>query len=630
VIESARDAAARGLALVRAGQVHEGLAHLQAALAEIDLDPSDYDALIEAMRAAAHATQQPRVAASLDWYDGRLEVGGWQATPPNDLARTHRLHGNEPAAARAFEEAGLLAHAAVAHERARDSNSARACWARLCHQLAAPDPSLARRGPDATAERSYILGLARYDVARNAGRDSSDSRSPRDRAHRDAVVAAVSALEDAAQRFEALGLRERAFDCFNALSAIGETSGTFEHVLEGRVNAIRILREDYLQQYALQQYDEAIELSAKRDEHAAAASFAREAMAYAAALGLAQDATAYARRAVDLHVAAGRLLLERGPAELAENAFLAAIALAAELGLLARARSLYSELAHAKPLEESRRARHERAAARLDGAVDVATRSDARTPRPTGPALEVWILDVIEWEQSGRAADACAEVLFDVYPLPRGGGRARELLHTPIRRRALVARLVALEVERLGEAEPARAAGARVELARRLGEIVDYRMLAPLEALARDATPEVRVRAVQAAANLPFKRSAQLLREAARDDDPRVVSAAAAALDRKRSPVFVDPLRRLSRDANSAEVRVAALRTLASIDNAEAAEAVVSALETGTSGERAAILEALRERRPGRDGRLVATLRARLAQGVAPDVAVDLQRAIGA
>lgn len=626
MIESARDAAARGLAYVRAGQVHEGLAHLQAALAEIDLDPSDYDVLIEAMRGAAHATQQPRVAASLDWYGGRMEVGGWQSAPPNDLARTYRLRGDEPAAARAFEEAGMLAHAAVAHERARDPSAARGCWARLCHELASPDPARTRRGPDATAERSYILGLARYDVARNAGRPSRDSR---DRAHRDAVVAAVSALEDAAQRFEALGLRERAFDCFNALSAIGETSGTFEHVLEGRVNAIRILREDYLQQYALQQYDEAIELAAKRDEHAAAASFAREAMAYATTLGLAQDATAYARRAVDLHVAAGRLLLERGPAELAENAFLAAIALAAELGLLARARSLYGELAHATPLEESRRARHERAAARLDGAVDVATRSDAKAPRPTGPALEVWILDVIEWEQAGRAADACAEVLFDVLPLPRGGARARELLHTPIRRRALVARLVALEAERLGDTEPARAAGARVELARRLGEIVDYRMLSPLEALARDATPEVRVRAVQAAANLPFKRSAQLLREAAGDDDPRVVSAAALALDRKRSPVFVDPLRRLSRDANSAEVRLAALRTLASIDNAEAAEAVVSALETGTSGERAAILEALRERRPGRDGRLVATIRARLAQGVAPDVAADLQRAIG-
>jgi hypothetical protein len=638
VIESARDAATRGLALVRAGQIHEGLAHLQLALAEIDLDPGDYDVLIEAMRGAAHATQQPRVAASLDWYDGRQEVGGWQSAPPHDLARTHRLRGDERAAARAFEEAGLLAHAAVAHERARDAGAARACWARLCHQLAAPDPSLGRRGPDATAERSYILGLARYDVARNSHdapavhgvHDVPGVQHTRDRARRDAVVAAVSALEDAAQRFEALGLRERAFDCFNALSAIGETSGTFEHVLEGRVNAIRILREDYLQQYALQQYDEAIELSARRDEHAAAASFAREAMAYAGGLGLAQDATAYARRAIDLHVAAGRLLLERGPAELAENAFLAAIALAAELGLLARARSLYGELAHAKPLAEARRARHERAAARLDGAHDVATRSDAKAPRPTGPTLEVWILDVVEWEQAGRAADACAEVLFDVYPLPRGGARARELLHTPIRRRALVARLVALEVERLGDTEPARAVNARVELARRLGEIVDYRMLSPLEALARDAAPEVRVRAVQAAANLPFKRSAQLLREAAGDDDPRVVSAAALALDRKRSPVFVDPLRRLSRDANSAEVRLAALRTLTSIDNAEAAEAVVTALEAGTSGERAAILEALRERRPGRDGRLVATIRARLAQGVAPDVAADLQRAIGA
>jgi len=74
----------------------------------------------------------------------------------------------------------------------------------------------------------------------------------------------VTALEEAADRFEVLGLRERAFDCFNALSAIGSTTHTFEHSLEGRANAIRILREDYLRQYALQQYDDANRLRRSR------------------------------------------------------------------------------------------------------------------------------------------------------------------------------------------------------------------------------------------------------------------------------------------------------------------------------------------------------------------------------
>lgn len=620
MIESARDTVARAMALVRAARAHEAIAQLHGALAEVDLDPSEYDALVAGMREVARATRQPRVLSSLAWFAGgpvddpELLAG----PPPLDVARTHRLRGDERAAAQSFEEAGLLAHAAIARERAQDPSGARALWARLCHALSTPEP---RASAAAAAERAYVLGLARYNVARNAPAD------PRDRARRDAVMAAVSALEDAAQRFEALGLRERAFDCFNALSAIGETSGTFEHVLEGRVNAIRILREDHLQQYALQQFDEAIELAERRSEHAAAASFAREARGYALGLGLAQDSLGYARRAIDLHVAAGRALLERGPAELAENAFLSAIALAAELGLLARARTLYQELAHASALEEPRRARHARAAGRLGQAVDAAARAEAKAPRPSGPALEVWVVDVVEWEQGGRPEEAAADVLFDAFPLPRA--RARDTLHAPLRRRALVARLVALEAARVAGEEPDRAVATRVELAKRLGEIVDYRMLAPLERLARDPEDTVRVRAVQSAAQLPFKRSAQLLREAAEDADRSVVAAAARALDRKRSPVFVDPLRRLSREASALEVRVAALRALAGIDNAEAADAVVSSLESGTQAERAAILEALRERRPARDGKLIATLRARLAQGVSGEARADLSSALG-
>jgi hypothetical protein len=620
VIESARDVAARAMGLVRAGRPHEGAAQLHGALGEVDLEPSDYDVLLEAMTELARATRQPRVLSSVAWFAGGPidDPALLSGPPPVDVARSHRLRGDERAAGRAFEEAGLLAQAAVARERAQDPSGARALWARLSHALAAADP---RAGAAASAERAYVLGLARYNVARNAPAD------PRDRARRDAVVAAVSALEDAAQRFEALGLRERAFDCFNALSAIGETSGTFEHVLEGRVNAIRILREDHLQQYALQQLDEAIDLAERRGEHAAAASFAREARGYAISLGLAPDASHYARRAIELHVAAGRALLERGPAELAENAFLAAIALAAELGQLARVRALYEELAHAAPLDETRRARHARAAGRLARAVDAAARAEAKAQRPGGPALEVWIVDVVEWEQSGRAEEAAADVLFDAFPLPRA--RARDALHAPLRRRALVARLVALEAARTATEEPDRAGPARIELARRLGEIVDYRMLAPLERLARDPDDAVRVRAVQSAAQLPFKRSAQLLREAAEDGDRRVVEAAARALDRKRSPVFVDPLRRLSREATALEVRVAALRALAGIDNGEAADAVVSALESGSEAERSAILEALRERRPARDGRLAATIRARLAEGASPEVRADLSRALG-
>ena len=628
------------------GNVSEGLGLLMAAAGEVDADARDYDALLQALLKAFTITKRPRGIATIAWYlgddsDPRLldpEPHRDGVSPPFvDIARSFRMKGDEATAARFFEDAGLLAHAAVAKERAGDPLGARALWSRLAHRLGGGGSDTGDgvgRGAEASAEQMYVLGLIRYDIARN----SPASRS--DRARRDAIVAAVGALEEAAGRFEVLGLRERAFDCYNALAAIGATTGTFEHALEGRVNLIRVLREDYLQQYALQQYDEAIAIAEAEGELAAAATFAREAMTYARGLGLGNDATSYARRAIDLHLGTARAISRNdGPPELAENALLAAIGLAAELGLLARARTLYEEAAQLPGLDDARRARHARGAKHLERAEDAATRTDLKpTARPPGPPLEVWIVDVLEWEQGGRAEESCAEILFDAGSRAKSAPnsareRARDPASAPLRRRALVARLVALDVEALareGPPSPTTSLPATLELVRRLGEIVDYRILAPLEALARHPHADVRARAVEAAGAMPFKRSAQLLREAAHDPDARVVAAAATQVGRKQSPVFVDPLRRLARDAPSQDVRSAALRALATIDNSEAADAVLTVLEAGSAVERKTILDALKKRgRPDRNSRLMVAARARVAKGVSPDVARDLEAALG-
>src|SRR5262249_20800551 len=103
----------------------------------------------------------------------------------------------------------------------------------------------------------------------------------------------------------------------------------------------------------------------------------------------------------------------------------------------------------------------------------------------------------------------------------------------------------------------------------------------------------------------------------------------AKAAMRKQSPVFVDPLRRLARDAPAEEVRLAALRALATIDNAEAADAVLTALEAGSVTERAAIVEALRRRRPDRTSRVVQLARERVTKGISAEVAKDLEAALG-
>lgn len=624
--DTLHDALGRGVDLVARGSPEEGLGLLLSAAWEVDADPRDYDSVLTALRRAYTALERPRAVASVAWYQGAAAVdpSAFRGAPPVDHARTHRLLGDESLAARLFEEGSFLAHAAVARERGNDFNGARALWSRLSHRLSSGPvvTSAASTGAAAAAEQMYVLGLIRYNVARN----SPASRA--DRARRDAIISAVAALEDAAGRFETLGMRERAFDCYNALSAIGQTSATFEHVLEGRVNAIRILREDHLQQYALQQFDESIAAAEASGEFSAAATFAREALAYARALGLDADAYGYARRSMELHVGTARALLRiGGPPELAENALLSAIGLAADLGLLGRARELYGEAAQIPGLDDGRRERHQRAFERLKGQDDAASRFDAKpTARPPGPPLEVWIVDVLEWEQAGRAEEACAEILFDAMGAAKGRRDGGSL---PLRRRALVARLWALHLAEMAHAPPQSSASTAVELVRKLAEITDYRVLASLEAVFVHPAPEVRARTVEAAGQMPFKRSAQLLRRAAEDSDGTVLTAVARAVARKQSPVFVDPLRRLARDATSLEIRAAALRALSAIDNAEAAEAVLQALEAGSRDERAAVIEALKRRRPDRNGRLVQAARERLARGLSAEARADFQSALG-
>ncbi len=329
---------------------------------------------------------------------------------------------------------------------------------------------------------------------------------------------------------------------------------------------------------------------------------------------------------MELHAAAGRLLARNGaPPELTENAYLAAIGLSAELDLLGTAAKLYTEAAAIPDLDEARKARHQRARpSGSGGAVDTGP-ADVRDrgARPAGAALEVWTVDVIEWEQAGRGEEIAAEIYFDAVHAPNRGGAS-----LPARRRAIAARLAALAVAGI---EPDTTEGIKLaeNLVARLAEMVDYRVMSALEALASHGSASVRARVAEAAGTMPFKRSAQLLRRAARDDARDVIAAVGKAVARKQSAVFVDPLRRLAREAQHAEIRAAALRALSSIDNAEAANAVLSVLEAGAAEERLAVVEALKRRRPDPNSQLVTLGRERLARGLSADVAAELKVALG-
>jgi HEAT repeats len=575
--EQARMAAARG-------DDATAVAALLAAAAKTHAADRDYDAVLRPLADLLAKTGDPRRALAVVEAVATNDPSAWRraqrilpAAPAKDRARALAAQGYTAEAAREAEEAGLVASAAFLREAAGDWPAARSLWARLA----------SRGGLTATAaagvagENMYVAALVQFNLARCA-RQCQDAPQLRE-----ATVASVRLLEEAADHFESNGQRERAFDCFQVLSQIGRDGGAFEDVLEGFVNSIRILREDHLKYFALQHYDEAIGAAAERGEAGAAATLAREAAAYARSLGLAPAAAAYALRQAELWRMSARQSVDRGaPPEIAENALLSSIVAFGEIGQATRVGQVYGELA-GLDLEPARRAHYGRAEKRYTGVKDQAleTSPDARPTlaRSASHGNEVWRADVLEWERAGSASEACADVMLD--------RRFPEFM----RRRALLARLTAIEVEGLADDPSPASERLRVRLAGELSQVQLYAVLSPLEHLFTSPERRVKIAVLQAIETLFFKRSFATVRAGLADADPAVVAQAVRAVGAFQLEHAFDPLARLVRESANPDARAAALKALARIDTVESAELLLGVLEHGSMAERDVAAAALRE-----------------------------------
>lgn len=545
----------------------------------------EYVALTGELRDVLARIGDHRGALTVAWYAGTEQAQRplIEHVPPIDRARTllawadretnaerqKRLYAR---AADEYEAAGLVAQAAIARERGQDFERARALWSRLAQILSSSGADF------------YAAGLARFNLARTSLRTGDAA------AAREAVFAAVHLLEEAADRYETIGQRERAFDCYQVLIAIGRESKAFEHVLEGFVNVIRILREDHLRYYALQSYEEAVAAAEKQGEVAAAATLAREMAAYARKEGLPAVANfAMLTQARLWQEVSGASLRRGAPPEIAENALLAAVIAFGEAGQYRRVGEVYRGLAEL-PLEESRRKHYDRARGRYVEAQDLsidAAPLPAHLRHEVG-FPEVWHVDLVEWEQAGSPSLAAGDVVLD----PSQWSEVT-------RRRAMLARLTALAIEAQDAQGGAHRASPAmfVQLAEQLSTVELYTILSPLEHLFRRPEPAVRAAVVRALARFLYKRTFITLREALSDSEPSVVHEAARALEELRFPHAFDPLARIYREAQTAAVRASAVRALSKIDTFEAAEMLLGIIRHDGSEERAAAVEALRRAR---------------------------------
>lgn len=594
----------RARAALSRGDLDEAANALVAAAAQTHVPEHDYLTILRPLVEVLTRRNDARSALSVLWYMAFSEPDGWKrasamlpAVPPVDRARTIAAVGDMQGAAREMENAGLVAAAAIYREKAEDWQGARALWSRLAQVVGG--------GADA-----YNAALVQFNLARCA-RKCKDKRQARE-----ATVASVRLLEEAADYFESVGQRERAFDCFQVLVQIGRESNMFEDVLEGFVNCIRILREDHLKYFALQYFEDALASAKEKGELSAAATLAREAADYARNLGMVATSAHYVVVQAELWRDVAKHQLERGaPAEIAENALLAAVLAFGEVGHYARVGALYRDLAE-MDLEAARKKHYARAAKRYDGVKDepIDTAPLPSHLRQENHFPDVWHVDLLEWEQQGSAAEACADVLLDK--------RWPDL----IRRKAMLARLTAFAVEgRRDDGGPA-ATAARVRLADQLAQLQLYAVLSPLEALFARPERPVKVAVLAAMQQLFFKRSFVTVRAGLRDGDPAVVEQAAKAVESLYFQHAFDPLSRIVRESPQPHVRASALRALARVDTMEAAEFLLGVLEHGAPADRGAALEGLKK---SRGARFLELARASLHSS-APEVQASLREVLRA
>jgi hypothetical protein len=560
------------------GDFEDAANTLVSAAQQTHIAENDYLAILKPLEQVLQKRGDARSSLTVVWYSlyadkdaqalARQKLG-MKGIPPVDRARTLAALGDMAQAAREMENAGLVAAAAIYKEKANDFAGARALWSRL--------GQVTSGGADA-----YNAALVQFNLARCA----KICKDPR-QAH-DAIVAAVRLLEEAADHFESVGLRERAFDCFQVLVQIGREGGSFEDVLEGFVNCIRILREDHLKYFALQYYDDALKEAQKNAELSAAATLAREAADYARSLGQNKASAYYVLSQAELWRQVAAAHMQRGaPPEIAENAILAAILAFGEMGQYARVGALYKELAE-MDLEPARKKHYGRAALRYVKVTDEALDAE---PLPAhlkqdNQFPEVWHVDLLEWEQQGSASEACADVLLDERRWP-----------DLVRRKAMLARLTAFAVEARPDDVSQAATSARERLAEQLAQLQLYNVLSPLEKLYARPERAVKVRVLQAMQTLFFKRSFQTVRQGVRDADAAVVEQACRAVEALCFPHAFDPLARIVRDSPQPSVRAAALRALGKVDSNEAGEFLIGILEHGAPADRTAAMEGLRKSR---------------------------------
>jgi len=550
-----RERAERALRIGRAG---EALALFRTLLRRVTVfEAGLYESWLEGALSAYQALGRGREAGYVLLGLRRFADAEQSFDPertPIEWALAASRQGHRRQAANVLAGAGFSALAALELDAAGEAAAAATLWEKLLD-----DPRL--------FDRPYETALINYNLAEALRRRGDPVGA------RKASIRTQGMLEALADEFERRGQRERAFDCYGILLRLGRDTGSFENVAEGYLNAIRLLSADDQKFYVLQYYEDFLAYAIQAKEWQAAATLAREAGDYCGRVGLLYERH-YRQRATSLFSEAARhVFAQRGPTEMAENALVAAIDVAAGLGDLSLCGDLYAAAADLA-LPAKRKDRYAALAARFRG------KGERRPPGPSFPEYlrrtdayqDVWRQDLVEWELDGRPIPVLTHIVVE------------RVDHAPFSRAALRALLTCMdEQERLDDA------GIASDLAHALGAVQVYEVLRPLEDLGLHAEARVRAAVMAAVSQVYCKRSFGLVRQGLVDSDEMVRTSALRALRALHFRDGLDPLSRIFREFNEEPVRLAALEAIADIGNLESGYFLLETVrrEQGTVRDRA-------------------------------------------
>lgn len=548
--------------MVQQGRWAEAERHYRDLIGQTHVINYEYDDWLRRLGEIYRHLGRAREAAFVYLYLHYFDQARAQLTGDEHIglrARLAELDKKQAEAAQLYQRAKLPVHAAVAFEKAKQYNEAVAAWKALVHA-----PGLSQR-PYEAALVHFNYGLAAVRLDPNSGEA------------RRALIESQRKLEQVADDFEQVGELERAFDCFQILLKLGKESAQFENLAEGYVNCIRVLREDNLKFYVLQYYEDFIKLALERGELHAAATLYQEAAAFAARAGLPYDRHYQHKSALTWMRCADKFVETGVPVQMTENALLAAASQHSAVGDYPAVRECFEKLAGLE-LPDRAKKRFTAIAQRYKGlpAPPVELPGLPDYLKQQHAYADIWFVDLLEWEMDGDPFAVAASIVGDLR-YPNG-----------IRRRALVVLLT------LADAQARRAEGETetlVHVAELLGELQSYAALSPLEKLFQANDPVIRRAAVRALRFLYFKRSFVIVRKALSDPDNQVREAALVAIGGLHFPHAFNPLARIYRESNDANVRSYALQSIGKIQTVEAGEFLVMVLrqESGNLREAARV-----------------------------------------